>query len=285
MVQDPRIRILHPMPLRQPVLIAAWPGMGLVGFNAVEFLRAALGAEQVAEIEPADFFAVAGVQVKDGLTVPLKVPHNTFHGWRNPASGKDVLLFLGSAQPVSGREMTLSMLVLEVARTFGATQIFTAAAMAAQIDHLTPSRVFGVSSSAVEIGRLERLGVTMLPEGEIGGLNGLLIGVAQQQGMLGSCLMGEMPHYTTHIENPKASKAVLEVLSQLLSIPLDLSPLEERARYIETQIQGFLAAARTASESASASGETEESSASEDDEGQEPGSGGGKSGTGGVSVN
>lgn len=275
---DPRVRVMQKLELEEPVLIAAWPGMGLVGFNAVEYLRGSLGADKVAEIDSTDFFAIPGIQVKDGLTVPLKVPTNAFHGWKNPGPGKDLLLFLGSAQPVTGRELALSNLVLQVAQLFGVHEIFTAAAMAAQIDHLAPSRVFGVSNSAEEASQLAGLGVLMLQEGEIGGLNGLLIGVAHQQGIRGSCLMGEMPNYTTHIENPKASMAVLEVLSQMLSLSLDLSPLAERARYIEAQIQGFLATARSQSESGSAeSGSESEEATPYDDEDDSSGtkSGGG----------
>lgn len=257
---DTRVIYASEAPLVDTTLIAAWPGMGLVGVNAVEFLRSSLGAHQIAEIDSAGFFALQGVSVKEGLAVPLKMPTNIFHAWRNPAGRGDLLLFLGTAQPVTGRELPLCALVLDVAARLGVKRVFTAAAMASQIDYTAPSRVYGVTNRLEEVSHLAKLGVQMLQEGEIGGLNGLLIGVAQQQGVPGTCLMGEMPHYTTHIENPKASKAVLEVLSVILSIPLDLTPLEERARYIEAQIKTFLQAARERAEASGSSAEPGSSS-------------------------
>ncbi len=278
MVDDGRIRILHQVALREPTMVAAWPGMGLVGFNAVEFLRTHLAAQQVAEIDPADFFSVAGIQIKEGLAAPLRIPSNTFHAWFNPAGPQDLLLFLGSSQPVGGREMALASLVLDVAERFQVKRLVTAAAMASQIDHLAPSKVFGVCNHPDEVESLRQLGVQLLQEGEVGGLNGLLIGVAQQRGFRGSCLMGEMPHYTTHIENPKASQAVLEVLCRMLSLTLDFAPLVERARFIEAQIQSFLQAARTRGEQGEAGAEASESEEAppaeeEEDPGTESGSG------------
>jgi hypothetical protein len=288
MADDGRIRILHEVALREPTLIAAWPGMGLVGFNAVEFLRTHLAAQKIAEIDPADFFSVAGIQVKEGLAAPLRIPSNTFHAWFNPAGPHDLLLFLGSSQPAPGREIALSSLVLDVAERFHAKRLVTAAAMASQIDHLAPSKVFGVCNHPDEVTELKKLGVQLLQEGEVGGLNGLLIGVAQERGFHGSCLMGEMPHYTTHIENPKASQAVLEILCRMLSLELDFTPLVEKARFLEAQIQGFLQAARARGEQGESGAETseaEESSPTEEEE--EPGtdSGAGPRGGGKPAIN
>ncbi len=273
MALDDRINVLKKKRLRQPVIIAAWPGMGLVGFNAVEFLRQTLGAEKVAEIHSTDFFSLQGVTVKEGISAPLKMPTNVFYAWRNPAGAPDLLLFLGTAQPVNGREMALSNLVLDVAAIFGVTRLFTAAAMASKIDHLSPSKVYGVSNEGGEAEQLDKLGVELLQEGEIGGLNGLLIGVAEQRNLQGSCLMGEMPHYTTHIENPKASQAVLEILMKLLDLKLDLKPLQERARYIQTQIQGLLQEARDRVDAAE--GGRDEAGNDDDSGSESPDQGGG----------
>ena len=80
--------------------------------------------------------------------------------------------------------------------------------------------------------------------GTISGLNGLLLGVARERNMEGICLLGEIPVYTTPIPNPKSSKAVLEVLTKLLDIEVDLAGLEEWAGRAEEEIEENIQALR-----------------------------------------
>jgi proteasome assembly chaperone (PAC2) family protein len=90
---------------------------------------------------------------------------------------------------------------------------------------------------------LKAYGVMLMGEGTIGGLNGLLLGVARQRGIEGVCLLGEMPIYATRIANPKAAQAVLEVLTKMLGIEMDLEDLTAMAEQMEPnmeQLYGFL---------------------------------------------
>ncbi len=65
---------------------------------------------------------------------------------------------------------------------------------------------------------LQKYDVAPLKQGNISGLNGLVLGVAKQRNMDGICLLGEIPIYTTHIANPRSAKAVLQVLAEGSSI-------------------------------------------------------------------
>jgi proteasome assembly chaperone (PAC2) family protein len=61
--------------------------------------------------------------------------------------------------------------------------------------------------------------------------------------MEGVCLLGEMPIYATRIANPKAAQAVLEVLTRMLGIVIDLEDLTDMAEQVEPnmeQLYGFL---------------------------------------------
>jgi hypothetical protein len=80
----------------------------------------------------------------------------------------------------------------------------------------------------------------VLREGQVSGMNGLLLGVGKQKGMDGFCLLGEIPFYTTEIENPKASMAVLRVLNQVLDLEMDLRELDELAKQTEKDIDHYL---------------------------------------------
>jgi hypothetical protein len=75
-------------------------------------------------------------------------------------------------------------------------------------------------------------------EGNITGLNGLLLGVAQRRGMEAICVMGEIPIYLQGfpILYPKASKAVLEVLTAVLGVSIDMGDITEFAQRSEKEI-------------------------------------------------
>jgi uncharacterized protein len=70
----------------------------------------------------------------------------------------------------------------------------------------------------------------------IAGLNGLILGMAKERGMKGICLLGEVPSYATQIANPKASLAVLGILTKMLGITLDLAELGHLAERVDEEM-------------------------------------------------
>jgi hypothetical protein len=73
-------------------------------------------------------------------------------------------------------------------------------------------------------------GVTVMKEGGISGMNGLLIGIASLRGLEGACLLGETSGY---VVDAAASKSVLDALSGIIEVPIDTAKLREKAE--ETQ--------------------------------------------------
>ena len=80
----------------------------------------------------------------------------------------------------------------------------------------------------------------MMKAGEISGMNGLLLAVAKEKGINGGCLLAEVPLYTIQIENPKASMAVLEILSKLLGFEIDFQELRKQVKFIEDEIEKLI---------------------------------------------
>ncbi len=124
-----------------------------------------------------------------------------------------------------------------------ARRIYTCAAFPLWMHHSREPHVWGTATNAQLVKYLKAYRVMPMAEGSIGGLNGLLLGVARQRGIEGVCLLGEMPIYATRIANPKASQAVLEVLTRMLGIVIDLEDLTDMAEQVEPnmeQLYGFL---------------------------------------------
>ena len=232
--------IAMPDKLHQPWLIAVWPGMGNVALNAGVYLLAKLDMKVIAEFESSDLFDVEHVEVKEGIIQTARRPRNRLFLWADPEQKRDLVLFLGEAQPPIGKYAFCRQLIGHV-RTLGVERVFTFAAMATQMHPKHRSRVFGAATDSASLEELKRLELEVLREGHIGGLNGVLLGAAAESGLRGACLLGEMPHIFSQLLFPKASLAILEVFATITRIDLDFTELSEQARNMEAQLEAILA--------------------------------------------
>src|SRR5262249_37434677 len=122
----------------------------------------------------------------------------------------------------------------------GVERVFTFAAMATRMQLGTRSRVFAAATDEAGLDELKRLELDVLEDGNIGGLNGVLLSAAAEAGLPGSCLLGGMPHIFAQLPFPNASLAVLEAFSTLARIDLDLTELSEQAKGVELQLGELL---------------------------------------------
>jgi hypothetical protein len=225
--------------LNRPWLVAVWPGMGHVALNAGVYLLAKLHMTAVAEFEGGDLFDVTAVDVKNGLIQPARRPRNRFFVWTDPNGRHDLVVFLGEAQPPVGK-LPFCRQVIDYARELGVERVVTFAAMATQMRPEHPSRVFGAATDVEGVRELRSLDLEILEDGNIGGLNGVLLGAAAAAGLRGSCFLGEMPQVFAQVPFPKASLAILEAFSQLTGVEIDLDELAEQARAVEEQLGDLL---------------------------------------------
>jgi uncharacterized protein len=241
--------------LERPDLIASWPGIGNIGVITVDTLKSQLGAEEMGEIEPWDFFYPSKVIIRNGILKELEFPTSKFYFKRT--GKKDLIFFIGEEQPPGGsrgyaegkKAYQLADLVLEVAAKFGCQRIYTSGAAVALNHHAMKPRVWSVASSPELIKEVKQDdNVVLMGEMEgrnelasITGLNGLLLGMAKQRGFEAVCLMGEIPDYLSSapFPYPKASRSVLEVLTGLLGIQIDYTGMDEMTAQMETIITGL----------------------------------------------
>ncbi len=223
-------------------LIAAWPGIGNVSLIIARYIKDKLNAEEIGEIVPSNFFDPIGVMVKDNIIEAPQFPESKFYYWHNPNSNRDIVLFIGDEQPgFKGYE--LANCVLDVSQKFKVTRVYTCAAAIARIHHTEKPQVWGVATDPKLIKVLRRYNVVLRGALQIAGLNGLFLGVAKERGIEGICLLGEVPMYTTRIPNPKASLAVLEVMTKILGIDINLAELAEVAKESEEEMKKLAAEA------------------------------------------
>ena len=227
--------------LPKSILVAAWPGMGYVGFRAASYLVQELNAREFASVEGIDLFPLESVIIREGLLQPPPVLQNKFYYKKSRGKAKNLVIFLGEAQTVSGKERELAEVVLDVAARAGSTTVMTFAAYATHINHTQEHGVWTASSEPALNKDLEKFGLKVMEEGNISGLNGSLLAVAQERGFRSACLLGEIPLYALQIEYPRASLAIIEKFAKYSGISVDLKNLntltESSARQIDTYIE------------------------------------------------
>jgi proteasome assembly chaperone (PAC2) family protein len=213
--------------------------MGHVAISAGYYLLAKLEMHLLAEFSPRELFDFEHIEVKAGIIRTASLPRSRFFVWTDPEKKHDLVVFIGEAQPPHGRYAFCCKLI-EYARSLGVERLFTFAAMATQMHPEHPPRVFGAATNVQNLAELKQLEVEILEDGQISGMNGLLLGAAADMGLSGVCLLGEMPHVLAHLAFPKASLVVLEAFITLAGIEIDLSELEEQARAVDEQLGELL---------------------------------------------
>ena len=239
--------------LNKPIMFVGWPGIGNIGIISVDTLRNEVHAEELGEIEPWDFFYPTKVVIKAGILENLRFPRNKFYYRR--LGDRDVLFFIGEEQPSTRggtyaegqKAFEMANLVLDVAERFGCQRVYTSGAGVALTHHDMQSRVWAIASRKDLLPELKSYTNTILMgevegrgnQGNITGLNGLLVGVAKKRGLEGICLMGEIPDYLSRIPfpYPRASRSILEVFSSILDISIDMSVLDDMTHQMETIIE------------------------------------------------
>lgn len=225
--------------LKDPVFIAAWPGMGEVAYRSALFLREVLDFKMFAKLEAQDFFKPAAILVEKGIIELPNLPAGFFY-YLKRKEGQDIILFLGEAQPPLEYGETLCEAIIDFVKKYKAKFMFCFAAKPRPIDHKSNSGVWIAATHKEALKKLERFSLKTVDEGQVSGLNGIVLGIAKNKGLKGACLLGEIPFYAVQIENPKAVMEILKILSEYLGITLNLSPLVERAKFIEEEIEKLI---------------------------------------------
>ncbi len=226
--------------LREPYLVAAWPGMGYVAVKAVEHLIRVTDAELAGHLEALDCFHLPGVMVRDGVFEDPNLPESFLYTARLEGAPRDLLIFLGEGQPIPGRELKLGEMVLDTAQEFGAAGVITFAALPTNMSHYDEPRVLISANRGEILASLSHLSIDPFEEGHITGMNGLLPALAAKRGLPGYCILGEIPGYTLHLENPRSSAELLKALGRLIRVEFDTSDLLDLAEFLDIEIDSYL---------------------------------------------
>ncbi|MDD4454880.1 MAG: proteasome assembly chaperone family protein [Candidatus Methanomethylophilaceae archaeon] len=197
----------------EKTVLIGFPGSGLVGSIALQYLVDQMDFEQVGAIT-SKYFPPVALMTKGVINAPVRIYE------------KDHLAAVISDVPIH------PMICYEVANgimdwltQFDVREIVTIAGI---ITNEPEKRVFGVATSSGTLQRVEEQTV-ILPMGSISGIAASILTECKTRGIPGIGLLGE----TVNTPDPRSSAATIEVLNKIYNLNLDVKPLLEQAVEIE----------------------------------------------------
>jgi proteasome assembly chaperone (PAC2) family protein len=220
------------------IAFGGWIDAGEAVTGAMRYLVRQLSAAPLASIDPEDFFDFTQVRPVVRLTAAgervIRWPRSAFWTWQPPEGGAGLLLFRGMEPQRRWRAYATAL--LDVAERCGVQRIVSLGALVAAVPHTRPPRVTGSSTDSAWHALLEEWGIARRPryEGPTG-IASVVLDAARRRGMASLSLMGQAPHYLEGATNPAVSRALLTVVTRLLSLELDMSRLDTAVKVFGTR--------------------------------------------------
>ncbi len=206
--------------LSNPILIEGFPGLGMVGKIAVEYLSRQLKAHKLAELYSPHYAYYVLVDHNGSV----RLLQSEFEYWINKNAENDVILLTGDSQPqtIEG-QYEVADTILEFAKRKTVQKVITIGGYRKDTDG--DPNIFVSSTSPALLGNALECGAKQSPSGNpIVGTAGLLLGLSRYKNIEAMCLLAETPGY---LPDPKGAKSVLEILLKILKFDTDLSGLDK----------------------------------------------------------
>jgi proteasome assembly chaperone (PAC2) family protein len=230
--------------LERPVLVAAFRGWNDGGQGASlagAYLARAWAAERFAEIDAENFYDFQAtrpmVSLVDGFQRQIEWPENGFFHAPLPGGGRDAILLLGVEPNLRWR--TFCEHVTKVASEFQVELVLTLGSLLADVPHTRPAPVTG---SATDPELIERLGLSASRYEGPTGIVGVLHDAVTRAGIPSASLWAAVPHYVSLTPSPRAAKALVDRLADLLHCDVDTQELDEAADAYAQQVSEAVAA-------------------------------------------
>lgn len=218
-----------------PSMFAGWTGMGNVGLEAVHYMRSVMEAREFAHIDMSDELMPASVSVRNGLVLHEELPTTRFYHSENPS-----IIFMEGPAQLSGRSaLSLMRGVIDLAREMKVSTIYTAASFAMPTGCEHEVVVFAAANDPVLRDRLNVMGAKPLDEGQVSGMNGVLLEFTEDSEIPAACLMATMPQYAIRLPNPKSSRAIIRLLERILGCRVEMARLDEEVEKMTEVMLGI----------------------------------------------
>ncbi|WP_332448865.1 proteasome assembly chaperone family protein [Methanoculleus sp.] len=197
----------------EKTVLIGFPGSGLVGSIALQYVVEQMEFEQIGTIT-SKYFPPVALMTKGVINAPVRLYE------------KDNLVAVISDVPIHPTICyEVANGIMDWLAQFDIKEIATIAGI---ITNEPEKRVFGVATTREVLQRLEEE-TMILPMGSLSGIAASILTECKTRGIPGIGLLGE----TVNTPDPRSSAATIEVLNKIYKINLDVNPLLEQAVEIE----------------------------------------------------
>ena len=224
--------------LRDPVVIAAfegWNDAGDAATTAARYLVDRWDAEQVADVDPEEFFDFTAtrpeVRLDDEGLREIVWPATDIFAATIPTTEQDVLLIIGTEPQLRWR--TYCAELTEIAQSHDARLCLTLGALLAEVPHTRPTPIVGTAYEPDVVA-----GLDLQPSRYEGptGIVGVLHDAWRHAGLRSASLWATVPAYVPGAPSPKAALALIERTSAMLQTWVPTTDLEIAAAAYERQV-------------------------------------------------
>jgi proteasome assembly chaperone (PAC2) family protein len=217
-----------------------WNDAGEAASAAVAFIRESFDAEDVASIDPEEFFDFTAVRpnvrLTEGLTREIDWPTATVSAAPVPGAEGDLVMFQATEPSLRWRRYTDNLVA--TARELNVRMVITLGALLADVPHSRPVSITGLASDQALVDKLRFQRTTY--EGPTG-IVGVLHHACASAGIECASLWASVPHYVAAAPNPKVALALVRAFEGIAGVVVDAGELESAAEDYERQVSAAVA--------------------------------------------
>lgn len=215
--------------LKDVTIVQGYPGFGLVGTIATEYLLEQLKVKPVGRILIEEQPAL--IAIHNGKVVePIGLFYNKKHN----------LLIVHAINATTGMEWKIASFILELAHKVSAKEIVSIEGVGSPDPQHEQEeqnyRVFSFTNNKKQAKVFKNLKIEPLKEGIIMGVTSALLLEGGDNHTI-TCIFGET---RTHLPDSKAAANVLKALSKYLELNIDIEPLLKSAERFEEKLRSII---------------------------------------------
>jgi len=204
---------------------SGWNDAGNAATDAVRWLTRACSARPFASLDPEEYIDYQAsrptVELIDGVVRSVTFPSLALSAGTSSPRGRDLVLMLGVEPNLRWRAFCED--VIGIARKTGCEIVVTVGALLGDTPHTRPINCTGSSTDEV---LAARLGMQRSRYQGPTGIVGVLHDATRRAGFPSASIWAPVPHYVATPPSPKATRALLDRLRELLELDLDLTELD-----------------------------------------------------------
>ena len=220
------------------IAFSGWADAAEGATSAVKFLKRKLKARKFAEFDPEEFYDFTQTRptttrTRDGKR-HIQWPANEFFHLDNPDTGSGLMIFMGVEPNLRWR--TYSRGIARLAHEQGVETVIHIGALLDAVPHTRPVKLSGTATRPDLSEFLEGREIRSSNYQGPTGISSSVMDACVKQGLGYSSIWGHTPHYLQAAPNYRVAYSLLQPLTRLLRLPLDLEELRGAAAKFDSEV-------------------------------------------------